>query len=62
LSTDYTGAVVCTEGVLMGPFGDNFTETFTSLDFTGFAGGFWDAENNGDHFGAREYQKLTAAG
>ncbi|HXM23925.1 MAG TPA: RHS repeat-associated core domain-containing protein, partial [Terriglobales bacterium] len=56
LSTDYTGAVVRTEGVLMGPFGDNFTETNTSLDFTGFAGGFWDSENNGEHFGAREYQ------
>jgi RHS repeat-associated protein len=55
LSTDYTGAVVRTEGVLMGPFGDNFTETNTSLDFTGFAGGFWDSENNGYHFGAREY-------
>src|SRR5579872_4831035 len=23
----------------------------------GFAGGFWDAENNADHFGAREYEK-----
>jgi RHS repeat-associated protein len=57
LSTDYTGAVVRTKGALMGPFGDNFTETNTSLDFTGFAGGFWDTENNGDHFGAREYQK-----
>ncbi|HXM23922.1 MAG TPA: RHS repeat-associated core domain-containing protein, partial [Terriglobales bacterium] len=56
LSTDYTGAVVRTEGVLMGPFGDNFTETNTSLDFTGFAGGFWDSENNGEHFGAREYE------
>jgi RHS repeat-associated protein len=56
LSTDYTGAVVRTEGVLMGPFGDNFTETNASLDFTGFAGGFWDTENNGEHFGAREYQ------
>jgi len=58
LSTDYTGAVVRTEGVLMGPFGDNFTETLTSLDFTGFAGGFWDSENNGEHFGAREYQNI----
>ena len=55
MSTDYTGAVVRTEGVLMGPFGDNFTETNTSLDFTGFAGGFWDSENTGEHFGAREY-------
>jgi RHS repeat-associated protein len=45
-----------TEGVLMGPFGDNFTETLSTLDFTGYAGGFWDSENNGDHFGAREYQ------
>jgi RHS repeat-associated protein len=41
----------------MGPFGDGFTETLATLDFTGFAGGFWDSENNGDHFGAREYQK-----
>ncbi len=57
LSTDYTGAVQRTEGVLMGPFGDDFTETLSTLDFTGFAGGFWDSENNGDHFGAREYQK-----
>jgi RHS repeat-associated protein len=40
----------------MGPFGDNFTETFSTLDFTGFAGGFWDAENNGEQFGAREYE------
>src|SRR5438132_9022086 len=39
----------------MGPFGDNFTETLSTLDFTGFAGGFWDSENNGEHFGAREY-------
>jgi RHS repeat-associated protein len=57
LSTDYTGAVQRTEGVLMGPFGDDFTETLSTLDFTGYAGGFWDSENNGDHFGAREYQK-----
>jgi RHS repeat-associated protein len=57
LSTDYTGAVQRTEGVLMGPYGDNFTETLSTLDFTGFTGGFWDSENNGDHFGAREYQK-----
>ncbi len=57
LSTDYTGAVQRTESVLMGPFGDDFTETLSTLDFTGFAGGFWDSENNGDHFGAREYQK-----
>ncbi len=56
LSTDYTGTVQRTEGVLMGPFGDNFTETLSTLDFTGFAGGFWDSENNGEHFGAREYQ------
>lgn len=54
----YTGAVVRTEGVLMGPFGDSFTETNTSLDFTGFADGFWDTENNGEHFGAREYQNI----
>jgi RHS repeat-associated protein len=57
LSTDYTGAVQRTEGVLMGPFGDDFTESLSTLDFTGYAGGFWDSENNGDHFGAREYQK-----
>jgi RHS repeat-associated protein len=58
LSTDYTGAVACEEGVLMGPFGDGFSETCNPpIDFTGFAGGFWDSENNGDHFGAREYQK-----
>jgi RHS repeat-associated protein len=56
LSTDYNGTVQRTEGVLMGPFGDNFTETLSTLDFTGFAGGFWDSENNGEHFGAREYQ------
>ena len=42
----------------MGPFGDGFTETTSPfIDFTGFAGGFWDAENNSDHFGAREYAK-----
>jgi len=56
LSTDYNGTVQRKEGVLMGPFGDNFTETLSTLDFTGFAGGFWDSENNGEHFGAREYQ------
>ncbi|HXM23396.1 MAG TPA: RHS repeat-associated core domain-containing protein [Terriglobales bacterium] len=28
------------------------------MDYTGFAAGFWDAENNGDHFGAREYESL----
>jgi len=41
----------------MGPFGDGFSETLSTLDFTGFAGGFWDSENNADHFGAREYAK-----
>ena len=56
LSTDYNGTVQRKEGVLMGPYGDNFTETLSTLDFTGFAGGFWDSENNGEHFGAREYQ------
>ncbi len=61
LSTDYTGTVQRTEGVLMGPFGDNFTETLSTLDFTGFAGGFWDSENNGEHFGAREYQNTHGA-
>ena len=55
VSTDYTGAVKRTE--TMGPFGDGFTESFAGLDFTGFAGGVWDQENNGDHFGAREYAK-----
>ena len=55
LSTDYTGTVKRTE--TMGPFGDGFTETYTGLDFAGFAGGVWDQENNGDHFGAREYAK-----
>jgi RHS repeat-associated protein len=55
VSTDYTGTVKRTE--TMGPWGDGFTESFTGLDFTGFAGGVWDQENNGDHFGAREYSK-----
>jgi RHS repeat-associated protein len=55
VSTDYTGAVKRTE--TMGPFGDGFTESFAGLDFTGLAGGVWDQENNGDHFGAREYAK-----
>jgi RHS repeat-associated protein len=55
VSTDYTGTVKRTE--TMGPFGDGFTESYTGLDFTGFAGGAWDQENNGDHFGAREYAK-----
>jgi RHS repeat-associated protein len=55
VSTDYTGAVKRTE--TMGPFGDGFTESYAGLDFTGFAGGVWDQENNGDHFGAREYAK-----
>ena len=41
----------------MGPFGDGFAESYGGLDFTGFAGGVWDQENNGDHFGAREYAK-----
>jgi|SRR5579863_2477335 len=40
-----------------GPWGDGFNETLFS-DFTGFAGGVWDTENNGDHFGAREYHKI----
>ena len=56
LSTDYTGAVAREEGALMGPWGDNFTETGSFIDFTGFAGGFWDSENNGEQFGAREYE------
>jgi RHS repeat-associated protein len=55
VSTDYTGAVKRTE--TMGPFGDGFTESYAGLDFTGFAAGVWDQENNGDHFGAREYAK-----
>jgi YD repeat-containing protein len=46
VSTDYTGAVKRTE--TMGPFGDGFTESYAGLDFTGFAGGVWDQENNGD--------------
>jgi RHS repeat-associated protein len=58
LTTDYTGAVQRTEGVLMGPFGDGFSETGSQfVDFAGFAGGMWDSENNSDHFGAREYAK-----
>jgi RHS repeat-associated protein len=58
LSTDYAGAVQRKEGSLMGPWGDNFTETGPLIDFTGFAGGFWDAENDGEHFGAREYENI----
>jgi RHS repeat-associated protein len=55
VSTDYTGTVKRTETI--GPFGDGFTESYAGLDFTGFAGGVWDQENNGDHFGQREYAK-----
>jgi RHS repeat-associated protein len=47
-------------GNIMGPFGDNFTETLGTVDYTGFAGGFWDSENNSFHFGAREYEPLHA--
>jgi len=54
-STDYTGTVQRTENDVA--FGDGFTESYSGLDFTGFANGFWDAENNADHFGAREYAK-----
>jgi RHS repeat-associated protein len=56
VTTDYTGTVQRTETNLA--FGDAFSETASPfVDFTGFAGGFWDSENNGDHFGAREYAK-----
>jgi len=56
VSTDYTGALMRQE--FDGPFGDGFIETASPfVDFTGFAGGAWDAENNADHFGAREYSK-----
>jgi len=56
VTTDYTATIVRTESNL--PFGDGFTETTSPfLDFVGYAGGFWDAESNADHFGAREYGK-----
>jgi RHS repeat-associated protein len=56
VTTDYTGSVQRTETNLA--FGDGFSETASPfIDFTGFAGGFWDSENNADHFGAREYVK-----
>jgi RHS repeat-associated protein len=56
VTTDYTGSVQRTETNLA--FGDGFSETASPfIDFTGFADGFWDSENNADHFGAREYAK-----
>ena len=56
MTTDYTGAVQRTETNL--PFGDGFSETASPfVDFTGFAAGVWNAEDNSDHFGAREYAK-----
>jgi RHS repeat-associated protein len=57
VTTNYTGAIVRTENNL--PFADGFTQTPLTpvVDFTGYAGGEWDAENNADHFGAREYAK-----
>jgi len=55
VATDYTGAVQRTETSL--PFGDGFSETGSFTDFTGFAAGVWDSEDNSDHFGAREYAK-----
>jgi len=56
VTTDYTGGVKRTQTNLA--FGDNFSETTSPfVDFTGFADGVWDAENNSDHFGAREYAK-----
>jgi RHS repeat-associated protein len=56
VTTDYTGSVQRTETNLA--FGDGFSETASPfVDFTGFADGFWDSENNADHFGAREYAK-----
>src|SRR5262249_44278451 len=56
VSTDYTGTIRRTESNLS--FGDGFSETASPvIDYTGFAGGMWDSETNGDHFGAREYAK-----
>jgi len=57
VSTDYTGTVQQTGSNL--PFGDNFVDTPSSpiIDFTGYAGGMWDSENNSDHFGSRDYAK-----
>jgi len=55
VTTDYTGAIQRTESNLA--FGDGFIETNGGIDYTGFANGFWDAEINADHFGAREYAK-----
>jgi RHS repeat-associated protein len=56
VTTDYTGSVQRIETNLA--FGDDFSETASPfVDFTGLADGFGDSENNGDHFGAREYAK-----
>jgi RHS repeat-associated protein len=57
ITTDYTGTVQRTQVNL--PFGDGFVETPLTpiLDFTGYAGGTSDSENNADHFGAREHDK-----
>jgi RHS repeat-associated protein len=55
VTTDYTGTVQRVETNL--PWGDNFAETGSFIDFTGFADGDWDSETNADHFEAREYAK-----
>jgi RHS repeat-associated protein len=55
VTTDYTGTVQRVETNL--PWGDNFAETGSFIDFTGLADGDWDSESNADHFGAREYAK-----
>ena len=57
VTTDHTGTVLGTATNL--PFGDGFSETALH-DFDGFAGGEWDAENNADQFGFREYAATQA--
>lgn len=57
LTTDYTGTVQRTENNL--PFGDNESPSAPTVDFTGFANGYWDSESNADQFGEREYAKTS---
>ena len=59
VTTKYDGTID-REETFGGPFGDNMGGYYWgSFDTIGFAGGDWDSENNGDHFGAREYAKLS---
>lgn len=46
----------------MGPWGDGFTETGSLIDFTGFAGGFWDPKTMATISGPESTNRRKAAG